>query len=216
MLDLELIIGNKNYSSWSLRAWIWMRILDIEFREIIVPLDLPETSQTLQKWISGNKVPILQIDGHQIWDSMAILEFISRLKPEQAEPDDPIAAGVMRSLCAEMHSEFFALRAELPMNCRREIAQVEISKDCQLDIGRIETLWQHAKQYSNQKDEFLFGSYSMADAMFAPIVWRFHVYGIELTNNSQKYISQCLKLPAMQEWYEAANLEPWTIAAEER
>ncbi|MFT5505796.1 MAG: glutathione S-transferase [Gammaproteobacteria bacterium] len=215
MSELELIIGNKNYSSWSLRAWIWMRHLDIEFKETVVPLDLPETSQTLQKWFSGNKVPLLLADGHQIWDSMAILEFISRLNPKQAEPDDSIAAGVMRSLCAEMHSGFFALRAELPMNCRREIAKIDISEDCQLDISRIESLWQHARQYSDQKDEFLFGRYSMADAMFAPIVWRLHVYAIELSENTHKYISHCLKHPAMQEWLEAARQEPWIIAAEE-
>jgi glutathione S-transferase len=216
MPNLELIIGNKNYSSWSLRAWIWMRHLEVEFKETMVPLDQPETGQTLENWFSDNKVPILLVDEHQIWDSMAILEFISRLKPEQSEPDNNIAAGIMRSLCAEMHSGFFALRAELPMNCRREISRIKISEDCQRDINRIESLWQHARQYSDQKDEFLFGRYSMADAMFAPVVWRLHVYDIELSENSRGYLAHCLKHPAMKEWYEASRLEPWVINAEKR
>ena len=119
-------------------------------------------------------------------------------------------------MCAEMHSSFMALRSELPMNCRRKISVITISQECKNDIARIEELWLLANQYSDQQDQFLFGRFTIADAMFAPIVFRLDRYAIELNEHSQKYISHMLNTPLMIEWHEDAKRESWVIDVEER
>jgi len=216
MSKFTLVIGNKNYSSWSLRAWLWMRHLQLGFEERRVRLYHQDTPLHLDGLFSAAKVPVLIHRGLEIWDSLAILEYLSALFPEQALPAEIKAHAVMRSLCAEMHSSFPNLRSELPMNCRRECRSLEISAACATEIKRIEALWQFAQNYSDHRDHWLFGSFSMADAMFAPVVFRLDRYGVDVEAESRAYIERMLAHPAMLEWVEASHAEPWVIEEEER
>ncbi len=216
MSAFTLIIGNKNYSSWSLRAWLWMKHLGIEFDEVVIPLYSDDTDAQLGVYFSGCKVPVLIHDGLEIWDSLAICEYLAELYPQKGLLSDARQRGVMRSLSAEMHSSFVGLRSELPMNCRRQPGSLILSDVCLADIDRIRALWQHAAEFSDDKGDFLFGSFSMADAMFAPVVLRFHRYNIALTGRSQSYMNAMLKHPAMQEWVDAGRAESEVIEGEER
>ena len=216
MTEFTLIIGNKNYSSWSLRVWLWMKHLGIEFDEIVVLLNKVETDEKLSTYFSSNKVPVLIHRKLQIWDSLAICEYLAELYPEQGLIADLPTRATMRALCAEMHSSFASLRHELPMNCRRSPSPVILSDACQADIERIQDLWQHASKFSDGKGDYLFGSFSMADAMFAPIVFRFHSYTVPLRQQSSRYVDLMLKHPAMLEWIADANAEKDVIESEER
>lgn len=216
MTEFTLIIGNKNYSSWSLRVWLWMKHLGIEFDEIVVLLNKVETDEKLSTYFSSNKVPVLIHRKLQIWDSLAICEYLAELYPEQGLIADLQTRATMRALCAEMHSSFASLRHELPMNCRRAPSPVILSDTCQADIERIQDLWQHASKFSDGKGDYLFGSFSMADAMFAPIVFRFHSYAVPLRQQSSRYVELMLKHPAMLEWIADANAEKDVIESEER
>lgn len=216
MTEFTLIIGNKNYSSWSLRAWLWMKHLGIEFDEIVVLLNKIETDEKLNAYFSSNKVPVLIHEQLQVWDSLAICEYLAELYPERGLIADLPTRATMRALCAEMHSSFASLRHELPMNCRRSPSPVILSDACQADIERIQDLWQHASKFSDGKGDYLFGSFSMADAMFAPIVFRFHSYTVPLRQQSSRYVDLMLKHPAMLEWIADANAEKDVIESEER
>jgi glutathione S-transferase len=216
MTEFTLIIGNKNYSSWSLRAWLWMKHLDLNFSEKLINLYQDDTNQQLAEQHSNFKVPVLIHEDLEIWDSLAILEYLSALYPDQALLRNRQAQAVMRSLCAEMHSSFFSLRNELPMNCRREPTPLTISADCRTDINRIEAIWQYARQYSDGEADWLFGSFSMADAMFAPVVFRFDRYCIAVEPDTRQYMDRLLAHPAIIEWVNASRAEPWVLQEEER
>ena len=217
MPDFTLIIGNKNYSSWSLRPWLWMKHLGIEFDEIVVPLYRDDTDDRLAAYFSNNKVPVLRHKEElEIWDSLAICEYLAELFPEQGQLVDSSARAVMRALCAEMHSSFMTLRNELPMNCRREPSTLLLSDACLADIERIQKLWEHAQTFSDNKDNWLFGSFSIADAMFAPVVLRFHRYQVPLNQTASNYIETMLKHPALIEWIAAGCAESEIIESEER
>ena len=216
MSEFTLVIGNKNYSSWSLRAWLWMRHLQLDFEERLVRLFQQDTPLHLKGLFSASRVPVLIHRDLEVWDSLAILEYVSTLFPEKALPAEIKAHAVMRSLCAEMHSSFPNLRNELPMNCRRERRPVELSDACRSEIKRIEALWLYAQNYSDHLDHWLFGSFSMADAMFAPVVFRLDRYCVEVDAGSWAYIERMLAHPAMLEWVEASRAEPWVIDEEER
>lgn len=215
MAEFTLIIGNKNYSSWSLRPWLWMRHLGLEFDEVMVPLFNSDTDEKLGKYFSNYKVPILIHNNFEVWDSLAICEYIAELFPQNFYWD-PKQRAIMRSLCAEMHSSFISLRGELPMNCRREPSPLAVSDACQADINRIQDLWRHAAIYSDEKDGWLFGSFSIADAMFAPVAIRFHRYGVELNKAAAAYVDRLLHHPAMREWIAAGRIESQIIESEER
>ncbi len=216
MSEFTLVIGNKNYSSWSLRAWLWMRHLQLDFEERLVRLYQQETPLRLEGLFSDTRVPVLIHRDLEVWDSLAILEYLSALFPEKALPAGVEAHAVMRSFCAEMHSGFPNLRNELPMNCRLERRSIELSDACKAEVKRIEALWQYAQNYSDHHDHWLFGSFSMADAMFAPVVFRLDRYGVEVDAGSRSYIERMLAHPAMLEWVEASRAEPWVIEEEER
>lgn len=215
MSEFTLIIGNKNYSSWSLRAWLWMKHLGVEFDEIVIPLYSDDTDAQLGAYFSNCKVPVLIHDGLEVWDSLAICEYLAELYP-QSSLNDVRQRAVMRSLSAEMHSSFMGLRSELPMNCRREPGSLILSDVCLADIDRIQALWQYAADFSDNKGDYLFGSFSIADAMFAPVVLRFHRYNVKVNKPSLAYVNTMLKHPAMQEWIAAGRAEPEVIASEER
>ena len=216
MAEFTLVIGNKNYSSWSLRAWLWMKHLGIDFDEIIVYLNKADTDQKLGRYFSANKVPVLIHKDFEVWDSLAICDYLAELYPDRGLLEGRKARATMRAFCAEMHSSFVNLRGELPMNCRRLRSPVILSDDCLADITRIQKLWKHAANFSDGKGDYLFGSFSIADAMFAPVVFRLDRYKVPLEDHSSRYLELMLQHPAMIEWYEAAKLEGEIIESEER
>jgi glutathione S-transferase len=216
MAEFTLVIGNKNYSSWSLRPWIYMKHLGIAFDEVHVSLYSDSMIEQTSPYFSNDKVPVLKHNELEVWDSLAIIEYVSAYCRHEMNDDNAKRQAVIRSLCAEMHSSFFAIRNELPMNCRRKPAELVISKDCLNDVVRVQALWQYASQYSDGKGDWLFGSFSMADAMFAPVVLRFSRYKVTLRSMAAEYVDHVLNDPLMMEWIEAGCAEPMVIDVEER
>jgi glutathione S-transferase len=218
MTSLTLIIGNKNYSSWSLRPWLAMKQFHLSFSEIRIPLYTPEfQSQILQHCPAGNgKVPILLHENRIVWDSLAIFEYLSEMFPERSWwPGDPVARAVARSISAEMHSGFLALRNQMPMNCRANLSGKEITSEGQAEIDRVTTIWRTCRETHGSKGSLLFGRFTIADAMFAPVVLRFRTYGVTLDAVCQAYADAVVALSAMQEWLEEAHTEAETIPAYE-
>lgn len=192
-----------------------MKHLGVEFDEVVVPLFSPDTDENLKKYFSNYKVPILIHNNFEIWDSLSICEYVAELFPQNLYWD-PKQKAIMRSLCAEMHSSFVSLRSELPMNCRREPSPLAVSEACQTDISRIQDLWQHAAKYSDGKADWLFGSFSIADAMYAPVALRLQRYGVKLNKPAAAYVDRLLQHPAMLEWITAGQAESQVIESEER
>ena len=220
MADFTVVIGNKNYSSWSLRGWLSARIAGIEFEEIIVPLDLPETQPTIRKHSPSGRVPVLLHRGLAIWESIAIAEYLNDIKPEAGLwPASPAARAHARSISAEMHAGFADLRNSMPMNIRASYPGKGMTPGVRADIERITGLWRDCrKRFSGafQKDDgFLFGAFGAADAMYAPVVTRFRTYGVQLDSDSEAYCAAVLAHPAMKDWIDAAKHEPWLIQAYE-
>ncbi|PSB02920.1 glutathione S-transferase family protein [Merismopedia glauca] len=208
MNTLTLVIGNKNYSSWSLRPWLAMKQMGIEFAEISISLYTPTAHEEILKYSPSGKVPIL-IDGEiTVWDSLAICEYLSEKFPTLAWlPEDRIPRAVARSICAEMHSGFGNLRSYFPMNCRAKIGDRPMTPEVESDVRRIVNIWCNCRQKFGSEGELLFGKFRLADAMFAPVVSRFHTYGVTLDPICQTYCEAILALPAMQEWMTAAQNE---------
>lgn len=216
MTDLKLIIGNKNYSSWSLRPWLLMRQFDIPFTEELLPLDTPEFHERIDKFLLNRCVPVLQHGDFSVWDSLAITEYLAELFPEKhLWPENAEARAFARSCAAEMHSGFAALRNELPMNIRRLHRDFSYSDGVAANIARILEMWQACRTGYGADGDFLFGAFSAADAFYAPIVWRFRSYGVEAPGELADYMDRMIALPAMQEWKAAGEAEPWTFAADE-
>lgn len=216
MSSLTLIIGNKNYSSWSLRPWIFMRQMVIDFAEKRIPL-FTETMETdLAPYFSNTKVPVLLDAGLIVWDTLAIMEYLSeQYLAGKGWPDDKKARAVARSVSAEMHSSFTALRNELPMNCRRQYPGFRISVAVEADIKRIAEVWRKCRTEYGANGPWLFGDYSIADAMYAPVVLRFKGYAVTLGELEEAYMENVLKQSAMQEWIEAGKQEKEVIAMDE-
>ncbi len=220
MADLKLILGNKNYSSWSLRPWIAMRHAGIEFDEEVVQLDFDGDgpfNAHLKDYSPAGRVPVLFHGDTPIWESLAILEYVAELNPEkELWPADRLVRAQARTAANEMHASFGALRSELPMNVRREPSKVDYSPSARKDIDRVQEIWNDARAAHGDGGPFLFGSFSIADAMYAPVVSRLAVYDIALDGAATVYMETMLALPAYQEWKAAAVAEPWVIEAEER
>lgn len=216
MPDMTLIIGNRNYSSWSLRAWLAMRAAGLVFDEIVIPLDQADTAARIREFSQAGRVPILRHGDRIIWDSLAICEYVAELAPEaRLWPEDRAARAVARSVSAEMHSGFTALRGALPMNIRADRPGVSVSDDTKADIDRICGIWRDCRQEFGTGGPLLFGAFSIADAMFAPVAVRLRGYGVEVDELARDYIEAVLTLPAMREWSAAATLEPWVLESEE-
>lgn len=212
-MPLTLIIGNKNYSSWSLRAWLMLKQAEIEFEEIRIPLDTPETADRLQQYSPSVKVPVLQAGDLTIWESIAIGEYVAELAPDrQLLPADPAIRAIVRSVSAEMHAGFVSLRQQMPMDCRSRYPRREITPAVQRDIDRIITIWRNCRQQYGSSGDFLFGQFTLADAMYAPVVSRFITYEVALEPIAQAYADAIWSLPAMQEWVNAAAIEPETLS----
>lgn len=210
MTSLTLVIGNKNTSSWSLRPWLAMKQFNLSFTEILISLNTPESRSQMQKYCpAGNgKVPILLHENRIVWDSLAIFEYLSEVFPERSWwSGDSVARAVARSICAEMHSGFLALRQHLPMNCQANLPGKEITPEVQADIDRVTTIWRNCREAYGREGRFLFGRFTIADAMFAPVVLRFQTYQVSLDSVCQAYREAILALPAMQDWLQAAYEE---------
>jgi glutathione S-transferase len=211
-MSLTLVIANKNYSSWSLRPWILMRHFGVAFDEIIVPLAQDSTRAELLRYSPTGKCPVLRDGDVVVWDSLAIIEYVAELHPQTAIwPTSRAARARARSLAAEMHSGFTGLRALLPMNMRRPVRKRELTPEAALDVARLEQAFAQARADFAQGGAFLFGDFSAADAMFAPIVNRLHVYDVAVGPQTRAYMDAMMALPAWREWSEGAKTEDWTI-----
>lgn len=203
MADLKLVIGNKNYSSWSMRPWLAMRAGNIAFEEIFVPLytEDPADKARIVSFSRAGKVPVL-IDGDiAVWDSLAIIEYVAERFPEaRLWPEDRASRAHARSISAEMHSGFLPLRSECGMNLHRPVRAVALSDDARANIARIQEIWRECRERYGARGPFLFGAFSGADAMYAPVVHRFHTYAIEVSPEAQAYMATMMALPAFQEW----------------
>jgi glutathione S-transferase len=195
-----LVIGNKNYSSWSLRPWLALKTLGIAFEEKRIPLDQPNTRQDMLKHNPAGKVPCLIDGANTVWDSLAILEYLAE-KHRGLWPADAAARARARSVSAEMHSGFTAVRSNMPMNVRNRYPGKGRNAEVDAEVARIDEIWRAAKK------PLLFGAFSAADAMFAPVVFRFRTYEPPLSAPGRAYMDAMLALPAMQEWSAAAARE---------
>jgi len=212
MADLTLVIGNRNYSSWSMRPWVLMRAKQIEFEEIQIPLFQPESLHRKLEYSPAGKVPVLIADGVHVWESLAILERLAELFPErELWPRDDPARAVARSVAAEMHAGFEGLRTHMPMNCRASLPGRGRGPGVTEEIARVSDLWRDCRTRFGQDGEFLFGEFGNADAMFAPVVSRFHTYGVEVRGVEADYAEAVLSHPAVTEWFAAAREERWTV-----
>lgn len=208
---MELVIGNKNYSSWSLRAWLMLRAYGIAFNEVSLALFEDGFYEKLVEYSPAGKVPALMDGGVRVWDSLAICEYINdTYLAGQGWPNDIAQKAQARAVVSEIHSGFFALREELPMNVRASRA-VELSQAAVADVKRIDQLWTELRQLNAGNGEWLFGEFSIADAFYAPVALRFNSYQVEVSEQSQAYIDALLTRGDMREWMESALAETQVI-----
>jgi glutathione S-transferase len=214
---LRLVIGNKNYSSWSLRPWLALRAAGIPFEEEVVLLDRPDTAERLARLSPSGRVPVLLDGDLVVWDSLAICEYAAERFPERRLwPADARVRAVARSACAEMHSGFQALRERLPVNIRASRPEVGLTPPVEADVARLVQLWTDCRERFGAGGPFLFGPFSIADAFFAPVVTRFRTYGVPLDGEAARWAEAVLAVPAMQEWVAAARAEKESVARYDR
>lgn len=213
ILCMQLVIGNKNYSSWSMRPWILLRHFEIPFEEVQVPLFIDGFEKELARYSPTLKVPVL-IDGKfSIWDSLAILEYVSeKYLAGAALPEDLQQRAQCRSYCSEMHSSFTAIRSQLPMNCRAR-RKLEFTPQALTECKRVDQLWSEARSKYQSAGDYLFGKFSLADCMYAPMAMRFRTYGVELSTASQTYLEFLLKNSAVAQWQGEAEQEKEVLSA---
>ncbi len=212
-MTLKLVIGNKNYSSWSMRPWLALRANGIAFEEVFIPLYTGDADkQRILGVTRSGKVPAL-VDGDvTVWDSLAIIEYLAERFPDaRLWPEDRASRAHARSISAEMHSGFMALRSECPMNLHRPVRGIALSEDARANIARIQAIWLECRERHGKRGPFLFGAFGAADAMFAPVVYRFRTFAIEVASEVQAYMDTMLALPAVQEWTKAGLAETLLI-----
>jgi len=213
---LKLVIGNKNYSSWSMRPWVLLRGAGIPFEEIQLRFDDAGRIAEARRYSPAGQVPVLLVDDAPVWDSLAICETVAELFPEkQLWPADARARQVARSICAEMHAGFRKLRGAMPMNIRASLPGKGMNADVQQDIDRIVAIWQSCRERFGQDGAMLFGRFTVADACYAPVVMRFMTHAVALPPAAQAYADAVRALPAVQEWMAAARSETAFVAADE-
>jgi glutathione S-transferase len=215
---MQLVIGNKNYSSWSLRPWILMRALGIPFTERLVRLDAPNFDAQLATVYEGSTVPVLIDEDVVIWESLAIIEYLAeRFAGLEVWPQQAGARALARSMSAEMHAGFPALRSACPMNLGKRYAARDRGVDCANDVARVCQLWRKARETFGRHSgkPYLFGAFSAADAMYAPVVTRLDTYAIEVPTDARAYMDAVLGSAAFVEWRAAALQEPWVVEADE-
>lgn len=212
----QLVIGNKNYSSWSLRPWLLMKVAGIGFEEINLPIYSETGKVQLQQYSGAAKVPVLIANGMTLWDSLAIVEYLAEKHRDRALwPLAGDSRAIARCVVSEMHSGFMAIRNRLPMNCRLSTTCQKILPELQKDIGRVCQIWRDCREQFGERGEFLFGDFSIADAFYAPVVMRFYSYGIVPGDIEKSYMDSMLALPELQQWITAAKQETTVVEAYE-
>ena len=211
-MSLKLVVTNKAYSSWSLRPWILLAQLKIPFEEVVVPMDQPDSRANMLKYAPTGKCPSLHDGKIAVWESLAIIEYVAAAYPERTIwPKGKAARAHARSLASEMHAGFGALRQACPTNFRRPVRAIPLSDEVRADVARIEAAFAHAHAAFGKGGPFLFGRFSAADAMFAPVVNRFHVYDVPVSKATRAYMEAIMALPAWKAWIADAHAEPWRI-----
>ncbi|WP_137044316.1 glutathione S-transferase family protein [Pseudolabrys sp. FHR47] len=212
-MSLKLVIGNKNYSSWSLRPWIAMKAAGIAFEEIVIPLYVPGSAEEILKYSPAGKVPILHDGDLKIWDSLSILEYLDEKFPDaELWPKDAAARALARSVSAEMHSGFQALRQHCTMNLWLPPKPRPMPDEVYANMKRIETVWAECRAQYGKGGPFLFGArFGNADAMYAPVVARFNNYGLPVSAATKEYMDAVMATTAWREWYDAAMKETWVM-----
>jgi glutathione S-transferase len=219
MPQLKLVVGNKNYSSWSMRPWVLARQAQIPFEEVQLKFD--EAGGGLRvagvdSYSPTRKVPALLVDGEAVWDSLAICETLAELYPEkQLWPKEPAARAVARSVCAEMHSSFQAMRGAMPMNIRSSHPGKGRTPQSEKDIARVIEIWLTCRSRFGKGGDFLFGRFGVPDAFYAPVVMRFRTYGVALPAQAEAYAKAVEGCAAVREWAEAGRRESEFVAADE-
>jgi glutathione S-transferase len=213
---LDLIIGNKNYSSWSFRPWIAMRVAGIAFRETVISLEATDFKERVIKMSGAGKVPVLADGDVRVWESLAILEYLAEKFPAASLwPRDAAARGHARAISAEMHAGFVPLRRQLPMNMWRPVLPRQLDADAKANVARIDSIWTDCRARFGAGGPFLYGAFGAADAMYAPVVSRFHTYAVEVSVAARDYMRAVMALPAWNEWRHAALREPWVLPHDE-
>ena len=210
---MHLIIGNKLYSSWSLRPWLLLKANNVPFKETVIPLSQPDTKKNILEHSPTGKVPLL-IDGTiRVWESLAIMEYVAEKYPNAAVwPKDNAARAHARAASSEMHAGFQALRQACPMNLGRTFKpKATHGADADANIARVQALWAEARKHFGKGGPYLYGAFSAADAMFAPVATRLDSYQVTVTPETRHYMDAILKHPALVEWRLAALKEPWFL-----
>jgi glutathione S-transferase len=215
-VTLHLTIGNKNYSSWSMRPWLAMKVAGIAFSETVISLSDSSFKPTLLKLSPVGKVPVL-VDGEiNVWESLAILEYLAEKFPAaKLWPADPKARAHARAIANEMHAGFLPLRRDCPMNFWRPVKKRELTPEVVTNVQRIDQMWRDCRTRFASGRPFLFGEFSAADAMYAPVVSRFHTYDVEVSAAARAYMEAIMNLPAWSEWKTAALKESWVLPEDE-
>jgi len=214
MSDLTLYVGNKNYSSWSFRPWIAMEAAGVPFKDVVIPFDFAAGNPEFRKLSPTGRVPVLHHGEVRVWESLAIIEYVAELFPAAAIwPKDRAARAEARAISMEMLSGFRALRGACPMNIRRAPGEIDLPEGVTDDVARIETIWKAA--LSRSGGPFLFGGFSAADAMYAPVVNRFEIYRLTKDEAVLAYMARVKAHPAWQKWQAAALAEPWIVPEDE-
>jgi glutathione S-transferase len=211
MTQLTLVIGNKNYSSWSLRPWLAMKQAGLDFAEVRIPLDMPTTHHEILRYSPSGRVPILLHGNLKVWESLAICEYIADRFAAKLWPEDAAVRAVARSVSTEMHADFVNLRESMPMDCRARHPGFGLNPIVQAEVDRITAIWRECRQNYGAGGDLLFGQFTIADAMFAPVVSRFITYDVRLNAVERAYAEAIWTLPTMQEWVAAAYKEEESI-----
>jgi glutathione S-transferase len=216
MDEFELVIGNKAYSSWSLRPWLALKHAGVAFTETRVPLYVHGYKEELLKYAPSGKVPVLKHGAVTVWDSLAICEYLAELFPAaELWPGGPAVRALARAVSAEMHSGFTAIRGAMPFNCRARDRKVPITAEIQKEIDRVQALWRDCRAQHGRGGPWLFGRFSIADAMFIPVAGRFITYSVPLDSVAQAYADAALDHPAVREWTAAALEETEVMISNE-
>ncbi len=215
-MGLRLVIGNKNYSSWSLRPWLAMKVAGIAFEERLIPLHTPDFKAQVAAVSPAGRVPVL-VDGDiHVWESLAILEYLAeKFADARLWPTSTAARAQARAIACEMHAGFQPLRRHLPMNMARPVKLRVLDEGAAADVARIDAMWRECRAKFGGGGPFLFGAFGAADAMYAPVVARLHTYAVEVSAVARDYMRAVMALPAWAEWCEAARRETWVLQHDE-
>jgi glutathione S-transferase len=213
---LTLIIGNKNYSSWSMRPWLAMKVAGIAFDEVVISLNALDFNSRVAKIAGTGRVPALDDNGTHVWESLAILEYLAERFPGAGLwPADAAARAHARAIASEMHAGFLPLRRACPMNMWRPVKKRDLSDEALGNVRRIEAMWTDCRARYSPGGPFLFGAFGAADAMYAPVVARLHTYDVTVNASARTYMDAVMALPAWREWTDAALKEIWVLPEDE-